>query len=226
MPGHVRVGGSWKTVSSPSVRVGGSWKPVTAGFTRVGGAWKQWYTAVEPSSYDLLETVTIGSAGQTVVEFINLNTNYASTYQHLQLRTTVRTNRTGADSDPVRMRLNSDNGSNYTRHRLMTYLGNNVVPGAAITQDAMFITESAACANNAANIFAGVITDILDPFETGKNTTIRSFGGNYASGWNAVEIYSGLWNNTNAITTITLTPLVGSHFVQYTGFSLYGLKGN
>ena len=42
MPGLVRVGGAWKTVSGISVRVGGAWKAVTGAFVRVAGVWKSW----------------------------------------------------------------------------------------------------------------------------------------------------------------------------------------
>lgn len=45
MPGNVRVGGAWKSVSGVSTKVGGAWKSVSAGFTRVGGVWKQWYSS-------------------------------------------------------------------------------------------------------------------------------------------------------------------------------------
>jgi hypothetical protein len=42
MPGLVRVGGAWKTVSGISVRVGGAWKTVNDAFVRVAGVWKSW----------------------------------------------------------------------------------------------------------------------------------------------------------------------------------------
>jgi hypothetical protein len=173
-----------------------------------------------PSNEYLIQSHVLDAA-TAVIEF-NV-TGLGSQFRHLQLVTSVRTNRSDADSDPVRIRFNSDTGSNYARHRLIAYLSTNLISGAATSQNAMFITESAACANNAANIFAGVVTDILDPFQTNKNKTIRSFGGNHASGWNAVELYSGFWNNTNAVTTITLTPLIGTNFVAGSRFSLYGV---
>lgn len=46
MPGSVKVGGAWKTVSAASVKVGGAWKTVSAAYTKVGGTWKQWYSAL------------------------------------------------------------------------------------------------------------------------------------------------------------------------------------
>lgn len=45
MPGSVKVGGAWKTVSAASVKVGGTWKTVSAAYTKIGGTWKQWYTS-------------------------------------------------------------------------------------------------------------------------------------------------------------------------------------
>jgi hypothetical protein len=177
------------------------------------------------TGYELLETQIV-SGNQNSVVFSNLNSSYGLTYQHLQLRITARTDRTGADSDPIRIRFNSDAGANYGRHRLMAYLGNNVISGGSGGQDSMYITEAAAVSQNAANIFADIITDIIDPFETTKSKTIRSLSGMYASGWQSIELWSGFWNSTNAITTIALSPVVGTNFVSGSRFSLYGMRSS
>jgi len=38
------------------------------------------------------------------------------------------------------------------------------------------------------------------------------------------SLWAGLWNNTAAITSITLSPGAGGTFVQYSTFHLYGIK--
>jgi len=50
MPGNIRVGGVWKTVT-PHIRVGGVWKKPRNGWVRVNGVWSQWYTALTTFSY-------------------------------------------------------------------------------------------------------------------------------------------------------------------------------
>jgi hypothetical protein len=69
---------------------------------------------------------------------------------------------------------------------------------------------------------AAFVCDILDPFETTKNKTIRSLAG-YGSGGN-VNLYSGLWINTSALTSITILASSGN-FASASRFSLYGIKG-
>jgi hypothetical protein len=88
------------------------------------------------------------------------------------------------------------------------------------------LTESLACNASTANAFGVVVTDIADPFETTKNTTIKSLGGLYGGLWRDVALRSGVWLNNSAVTSITLAPLVGSNFVTNSRFSLYGLKGS
>jgi hypothetical protein len=69
----------------------------------------------------------------------------------------------------------------------------------------------------------GVI-DILDAFETTKNKTIRSFGGQVGSGANLILLHSGFWNNTAAISSITLGVNGAPQFATGCRFSLYGIK--
>lgn len=43
---HARDGGTWRTITLPSVRVAGVWTAVSEGWTRVSGVWQQFYSAV------------------------------------------------------------------------------------------------------------------------------------------------------------------------------------
>jgi hypothetical protein len=83
----------------------------------------------------------------------------------------------------------------------------------------------------AANPFAGGIIDVFDYASTVKNKTLRSLGGlDNNNGTSNLEGYatfsSGLWVNTAAINTITLTPKNGTLFTEYSSFALYGIKGD
>jgi hypothetical protein len=175
-------------------------------------------------SFDLLETQTL-TGSQASVTFSSLST-YASTYQHLQLRILTRTDRGGADSDPVILQFNSDTGSNYTRHGLGGYnFGGSsaVYSNAGTSQTSLFLAEAMPVSSSTANVFGAIVTDILDPFETTKNKTVRSLNGMNAA-WSSIELRSGAWLSTTAVSSIVIKPLVGSNLVTGSRFSLYGIK--
>jgi hypothetical protein len=68
--------------------------------------------------------------------------------------------------------------------------------------------------------------DILDYANTNKYKTVRTLSGydlNNAT-YGALRSYSGLWMNTNAITSIKFYA-DGVNLAQYSQFALYGIKG-
>ena len=179
-------------------------------------------TAYSPiiGAYDLLETEIL-TGSQASVTFSNLNSTYGADYQHLQLRMVTRDDRTVA-ANVVRIQFNGDTGSNYSNHNLYA-TGSTVASGASASQtDTIVGLSSSSYAS--ANIFGASILDILDAFETTKYTTTRSLCGVYAVGENYAWLASGSWQNTAALTSISLKPSGGVNFVSGSRFSLYGLK--
>ncbi len=168
-------------------------------------------------SFDLLET-TVLTGSQASVEFTNLTSKYASTYQHLQIRFLVRsTNAVNTTSGS--MRFNGDTGNNYAWHSLEGN-GSSVLSAAASSQSDMFLMVGGVPGNSAASgIFGAGVFDILDPFEA-KNKTVRALQG-YGGG--PIRLNSGLWINTTSVTSATLFPQTGS-WIAGSRFSLYGLK--
>ena len=163
-------------------------------------------------SYDLIESeILTGSQASVTFDVTGLG----STYQHLQIRATPKV--TTADN-ALHIQVNADTGNNYYWHMLYTADGSTVgsyASGATSSVRATYTPPTTA------NIFGACVIDILDPFETTKNTTFRSFGG-YATP--RLGLYSGAWFNTNALTEIKLTAIAGSSLVSGSRFSLYGLK--
>jgi hypothetical protein len=78
----------------------------------------------------------------------------------------------------------------------------------------------AASSTAASNIFGASVVDILDPFESSKNTTVRTLNGGAGFG---VGLISSFWNNTASVTSISLIPGTGANFVAGSRFSLYGV---
>jgi hypothetical protein len=169
------------------------------------------------NSYESIETVLVGSGGQSTISF----TVIPATYKHLQIRAIGKTNR-ASWIDDVTLRFNSDTGSNYAWHSLAGD-GSSASAGAASTTNRIIVGSMAG--NSVSNTFGAGVIDILDYANTSKNKTVRSLVAVEDNTNGYLPFNSGLWQNTAAITTITLAPNTGTLFNQHTQFALYGIKG-
>jgi hypothetical protein len=192
--------------------------PIPLGVLAVAGAGGGGGAA---GAYEWLETQVLTS-NQTSITFSNLNTNYGSTYQHLQIRMTHRASG-GTRSDNVFLEFNSDT-TGYAYRYLGADATNPPNSGAAANQSSMLVGRVTG-ANSGASIFGASIVDILDPFETTKNKTVRSFTTATDGTSNTMWIFSGLWIDTGAVTTLKLTS-GAQDFVSGSRFSLYGMRSS
>lgn len=176
------------------------------------------FAAGEINSYESIATVTVGAGGSSSISF----TSIPSTFKHLQVRGIARTTR-ASDQDALVMQLNSDTGSNYSRHQLNGD-GTSATADAGTSTTGMQINRFAA-STATANTFGTMVSDVLDYTNTNKYTTVRTLGGYDNNGSGLITLNSGSWRNTAAVTTITLTSLNGANFAQYSQFALYGIKG-
>lgn len=175
-------------------------------------------TAYIPVSYDSIATVSVGAGGSSTVSF----TSIPSTYKHLQIRGIARTNRSSL-LDGVGVQLNSDTGTNYGYHTLLGSGASAVVDVAlSLTKMTAAIVAGNTATSGAMGIF---VADILDYTNTSKYKTMKSLGGYDANGNGYSSFYSGLWRNTSAITSITLSSTDATGLLQYSSFGLYGIKG-
>jgi hypothetical protein len=169
-------------------------------------------------AYDSIATTTLGTATASVTF-----SSIPATYTHLQIRFLARTNRADVN-DNVTIYYNSDTSqNNYTYHDFGGD-GSGIFQygtGAPTVNQMHSGTGATAAANN----FGVGITDVLDYTNANKNKVLRNLGGVDNNGSGRVAMTSGMWLNTNAITSITLTPSVGTTFTQYSSFALYGIKG-
>jgi hypothetical protein len=185
-------------------------------------------TLTAPAEIDLgamipIATVTIGSGGTTPVTFTSIPTYYT----HLQLRCLVRSAGTSADRDSFQFIFNGDTSTNYSDHRI-TGDGSSVAASVRTNSTTILLPEISSNGYTS-NIFTSVIVDILDYTDTNKYKTVRSLGGFDSNGIGiekgAIRLGSGAWRSTSAITSITITTGGGRNMVQYSTFSLYGIKG-
>ena len=174
-------------------------------------------SSVTPTSflvgaYDSIATTTLSSS-QTTITFSSI----PSTYTHLQLRGIARS--TGSSS--MKLRINSDTGSNYSYHQLYGN-GSTVSSNGYASFTTMYIANLPVAADGA-NLFDGFVIDILDYANTSKYKTFRSLNGFDANGSGYIALESDAWLNTSAVTTLEFTTSVG--IAQYSSFALYGIKG-
>jgi hypothetical protein len=168
-------------------------------------------------AYDSIATTTVGSGGSSSITFSSI----PSTYTHLQIRSLMRG--TNASSTVETYIAYNGTSTNYYRGHQIYGQGTAAIadPDPATTNN-YFMFSTAASAT--ASIFTASVTDILDYANTNKNKTIRSLGGFDANGSGYILLRSGLWMNTSAITSITITAASGN-FAEHSSFALYGIKG-
>lgn len=167
-------------------------------------------------SFDLLETTLI-STNTASVTFSSLGSY--SAYKHLQIRYTVR-----ASADTwveLWLRMNNSSSGEYARHQLRG-TGSQVNSEASSASDTKIMIGQAAQTATTQAYYAGVI-DILDFGSSNKNTTTRGLTGYTANGYDDVRLNSGLWNNTAAVTSLTILP-ASANLASGSRFSLYGIK--
>jgi hypothetical protein len=169
-------------------------------------------------NYDALATITVAAGGLSSITFAGIP---QTGYNHLQIRLLARTNR-AASGDYISGKFNSDSGANYSYHGLV---GTGAAASAYAGTSASFLDIERIAGNSAsANVFGIVIVDILDYTNTNKYKTIKSLGGFDSNGSGEIQLDSGSWRNTNAVTSINLVPGIGTSFLEYSQFALYGVK--
>ena len=168
------------------------------------------------NSYESIQTVLVGSGGQSSISF----TSIPSTYKHLQIRLMARNGNAGTEYNGT-IQFNSDTGSNYSYHYIVGN-GSSASAGAGTTQTSA-LSFQAPGAGAAASIFGVAVIDVLDYQDTNKFKTIRSLNGFDRNGAGSVFMWSGNWRSTSAVSSITMN--LDNGFVQYTSAALYGIKG-
>jgi hypothetical protein len=169
--------------------------------------------------YELISTTVLG-ANTASVSF-NLTGTQQAAYKHLQVRILARST-SAVSEDNFKLNFNSDTASNYVQHVL--YGTGSAVssnwPGGTQTYVQPGSTVGASAASN---VFSGHVIDILDAFSTSKNKTLRSFVGFPDSSVYRVQLYSGLWLSTSAISSLSFA--TNANLATGSRFSLYGVRG-
>jgi len=169
--------------------------------------------AAATASYESIASVA-GTGSSGTISF----TSIVGTYKHLQIRY-MPTTTTAAQT--IYLRVNSDTGTNYAKHKLV---GTGTTASAGGSASASSIEISGINIGQGTTYPSCGIIDIHDYASTTKYKTIRDIGAFDANGSGEIDIVSGLWMNTAAITSITIFVTTGN-FATSSVFALYGIKG-
>jgi len=176
------------------------------------------------TSYESIATVSVGSGGSSTITFSSI----PATFTHLQIRAFVQTDRGTFGVDGMGLQINGSAGTNYAYHYLRGS-GSAVVAAAVTSASSIAELSTVGCGTTTGGTFGISIIDILDYANTDKYKTIRNLNGADVNGLvggvgGFISLVSGLWMQTNAITSLVFNPNSGTNFTQYSHFALYGIR--
>jgi hypothetical protein len=164
------------------------------------------------TTYELIQAATVGSGGAASITFMNTG-NIPSTFTDLVIKISARNTSSG---DIFYIALNGSSSSFTSKYM---YWENTTVNTGTLAQYGGRMNTSSTTSSTFAS------TDIYIPNYAGS--TNKSYSSDSVSENNSAaapgSLIAGLWSNTAAITSITLTPNSGN-FAQYSTAYLYGVK--
>lgn len=167
-----------------------------------------------PSNEYLIQTaITSNNATQVVFDVNGLG----SQFRHLRLVTSVKGS---GGLDGYNLQFNGDAGSNYAFHLLYAYGDGSVLSTSGTSRT--FFSIGLGADSSEAGVFHASDVDILDAFSSTKNKTARILIAASGVNWQFVQLRSGLWMNTAALTSIRVYPNSGT-FANGSRISLYGV---
>ncbi len=177
-----------------------------------------WDGTTATSAYDSLGAVVLSSSASDITF-----SNIPATYTHLQIRGIARSTRSNSNNN-LYIGLNGDTTTgNYNAHWIA---GDGASASASqlsgVTGMGSIYSINVA-ATSTASVFGGIVIDILDYANTNKYKTMRTLSGYDANGSGNVGLFSGLWMNTAAVTSINLRTYY-DQYATYSSFALYGIK--
>jgi hypothetical protein len=159
-----------------------------------------------PTTYEPIATQTLISTA-TSVTFSSIPQTYTDLFLVTQMRLTTGPNL-------IFLRFNGDTGNNYSVTRIYG-TGSSALSDRYANQSGI---DCAYVRNSDWNIANHSIQNYSNTTTTNK-TTVGRWGD---SAYTFAMI--GLWRNTSAITSISLTPNASDTFVSGSIFTLYGIK--
>jgi hypothetical protein len=162
------------------------------------------------NTYTLISSVAVGSGGAANINF----TSIPQTYTDLVMVISAKSNR--ADSND--WCYLTVNGSNPTEFRLL--LGEGTGASSYTSSSGLGVSIGA----TSAPVFGSL--NVYVPNYTGSNYKVFSVDAVQENTTNTAysNLYAGYRSTTSAVTSLGLTPIYGTAFLQYTNAYLYGIS--
>jgi len=173
-------------------------------------------------AYNIIATSTVGGGGSTSITFNSI----PNTYKDLAIFVSTRTD-TVANSDGDYAILESFNSNTSNREQRFLYINrgtNSVLAGYTTSNVALGWSNAS---NHSSNAFCNGFIYVFNYASTTlqksvqyDSVTANTTGSYYSSG----GIASGMWKNTSAITSLTISTASAAKFIQYSTATLYGIS--
>lgn len=166
-----------------------------------------------------ISTVTVGSGGVSAIEFTSIPQNYTD----LLIKLSIRSNRSGAVVDGLKMSFNGlPSGTSYST-RYLEGTGSASGSGTLSASSALEAWDINA-SNSTTNTFSSI--DIYIPNYTSSNyksiSTENVAENNATAGYQILA--AGLWSSASPIISIHFTSPTSSIWQQYSSATLYGIR--
>lgn len=179
------------------------------GLTWSGTAWAPTTLTVSP----LISDQVLGADAASVVF-----SSIPQTFKHLEVRASVRSTLAATSADRLWIRVNGDTSANYSTSRL---IGN----GAAVVSDTQGGTGCEIGYTYGATATANLYSAHRIEFPNYTAAYTKAFDGTFAARLNGsyeIGTNGGYWNNTAAITSLTVLSQGGGNLKAGTRVTLYG----
>jgi hypothetical protein len=172
-------------------------------------------------AWEVIESTTL-SGTSTGVTFSSLTTDYV----HLMVKMTVRTDlNTTPGHDYVGIHFNGDTAGNYG-----TTAGTGANTTLGVEEEAANVNgmkvRATACDPENALMFGQIEVVIPSYQSTNQNGCCFGNGGKAGTSYGFDQFGGGYWDNTAAITSVTLNPGGGTNFNIGSTFTIYGLRSS
>ena len=163
------------------------------------------------TTYKKIAVVTVGSGGSATMSF----TSIPQTYTDLVLVTSAR----NSVADSATLITINGSTSNFSGKQVETNI-QNAISSNSLTRSWFLIGGSSFTANTFASTTMYIPNYTSSNYKIGLTENVTENGAVVAD----LSFQIGLWSDSSAISSITITPGSSGNFVQYSTASLYGIK--
>jgi hypothetical protein len=171
------------------------------------------------TTYEAIATVTVGSGGAANIEF----TSIPQTYTDICIKLSARSDR-ASWLDYLYVRFNGSSATNYSDRYILGY-GTTVESASHSSAAQLYMVAITGDTATASTFGNGEIYIPNYAGSTNKSVSTDLVLENNSASNNSLSLNAGLWSQTAAISSVTLSNQYGN-FVQYSTATLYGIKNS